>query len=116
MSKEEAKALLQRSKMPDALKDQSLALLEGERLRTKREEDKFFLEILAHQAKAKGGSVERATAGSHNSFRLVKQTDAGGKITYRAATLVNKHGADAARGHSLAEQQHKLRKLLTPLG
>jgi hypothetical protein len=117
MSKEETKARLNKSKMPEALKQQSLDLLDGVRLRNKREEDKFFLDILSFQAKKSGGEMQLGnSSGSHHSARLIKQTSQSGKITYRAVTLVNKHGVDASRGHSLGVQQSKLIKLFTPLG
>jgi hypothetical protein len=117
MSKEETKAKLSKSKMPESLKQQSLELLDGVRLKNKREEDKFFMDILTFQAKKSGSSMRIGSSnGSHHSARLIKQTNQSGKITYRAVTLVNKHGVDASRGHSLAVQQTNLMKLFTPLG
>jgi hypothetical protein len=75
------------------------------------------MDILTFQAKKSGSSMRIGSSnGSHHSARLIKQTNQSGKITYRAVTLVNKHGVDASRGHSLAVQQTNLMKLFTPLG
>jgi hypothetical protein len=116
LSKAELKEQLSASSLAPKLKKQAEDLLSGGRLASKREEDKFFFEILSHQAKSSGSTVHKGNkGGSHHPIRLVRQSNTGEKITYRAATLVNKHGTDANRGHSLAAQQDKLLRLFTPL-
>jgi len=116
LSKEELKEQLEASHMNPKQKELALGLLSGKRLTSKREEDKFFLEMLTYQAQMSDSSVQTGNSnGSHHSIRLIRQDGAGGKSTYRAATLVNKHGADANRGHSLSAQQNSLLRLFTPL-
>jgi hypothetical protein len=110
LSNEELRATLGSMSLDQELLEQAHDLLDGTRLPNKEAETTFFAGILRARMVKEGFEATETRHGSHLRVVLKK-----GEKAF-SVTLIDGHGPDKERGHSLSYQKNKLFEIFTPRG